>query len=112
MAESVPMSRLAPSPRAVSPKLAAQMMLGGAGTQIGWLLLGFGSIFFWVFALKADFSGWRFRAGAVERVEGQSLGCQKTGYTEGGSHWDGGIPVYRNRYRYTAGGRSLEGVSF
>ncbi|HJZ98034.1 MAG TPA: hypothetical protein VKE70_16100, partial [Candidatus Solibacter sp.] len=50
-------------PRKIPLTLAVQMYLGGVGTQIGWLLLAFGSIFFWAFAWHADLSGWRFRAG-------------------------------------------------
>ena len=92
--------------------LSAQMRLGGANTQIGWLFLGFGSIFFWVFACNADLSGWRFRPGSVNWTQGESLGCKDTRYHEGGSEWTGGTAVYQNLYRYTAGGQQFEGSSY
>jgi hypothetical protein len=88
------------------------MYFGGALNQIGWLLLGFGSIFFWAFTWHADLSGWNFREGAVERVPGRVLSCRDTKYSVGGSDTAHGTPVYENRYRYEVGGRELEGVSY
>jgi hypothetical protein len=85
----LPLDRIEAPPRSVSALLTAQMMLGGAMSQIGWLVFGFGSIFFWVFAWHADLSGWRFRDGVTANVEGQSLGCRDTGYSVGGRRTPG-----------------------
>jgi len=85
-------------------------MLGGAGAQIGWLLLGFGSIFFWGFAWNADLSGWRFREDTVARTTGVTLECRQTGLSQGRSsqrQW-----VYRNLYHYAVEGRQFQGASF
>ena len=92
--------------------LAAQMFLGGAGTQIGWLVFGFGSIFFWIFCWHADVSGWRFREGATARVPGVVSSCRDTGYSVGGTKNSRGTPVYENHYRYTAGGVEFAGTSY
>jgi hypothetical protein len=92
--------------------LAAQMYLGGAGAQTGWLLFAFGSIFFWVFAWHADLSGWRFRQGKVARVSGEVLRCRGTSYSVGGSDDSPGDPVYAIEYHYTVNGASIGGVSY
>ena len=104
--------RLATPPRTVSPRLAAQLLLSGINSQIGWLLFGFGSIFFWGFAAHADLSGWRFRPGAIAYVSGQSLNCTDTHYSVGGSENSRGTPVYANRYSYVVGHQSFEAVSY
>ena len=88
------------------------MMLGGAMSQIGWLVLGFGSIFFWVFAWHADLSGWRFQDGVTADVEGQSLGCRDTGYSVGGSENSRGMPVCENRYWYRVDGYEFRQKSY
>src|SRR5436305_9618131 len=107
-----PSFRIAEPPRSIPPMLAAQMYLGGATAQIGWFLLGFGSIFFWLFAWHADLSGWRFRASAVTRVPGVVLDCRDTHYSSGGSDTVRGTPVYENRYRYQVNGDWLSGKSY
>src|SRR5215831_17544095 len=98
--------RISEPPRTIPLTLAVQMYLGGVGTQIGCLLLAFGSIFFWVFAWHADFSGWRFRAGNVSRVTGELLHCRQTSYSVDES------PVYANEYHYRVGSASVGGVSY
>jgi hypothetical protein len=93
-------------PREVSPLLAAQMYLGGASAQIGWLIFGFGSIFFWAFAWHADLSGWRFREGKIARVTGEILNCRQTNYASDDE------PVFANEYHYMVGPESIGGVSY
>jgi hypothetical protein len=103
---NAPSNRIAPPPRAISFKLAAQMFLGGAGAQVGWAVLGFGSIFFWAFAWHADLSGWRFREGAVSRAQGEVLNCRKTSYSVDEAD------VYANEYHFKVGDASIGGVSY
>jgi hypothetical protein len=88
------------------------MRLGGAASQIGWFLFGFGSIFFWMFAWHADLSGWRFRPGSVAQTPGEALGCRDTHYYVGGTESHRGTPVYKNSYRYTVDGNRFEGASY
>jgi hypothetical protein len=88
------------------------MLFGGAASQIGWFLLGFGSIFFWIFAWHADLSGWRFRPGSVAQTSGDALGCSDTHYHVGGTESHRGTPVYKNSYRYTVNGNRYEGASY
>jgi len=92
--------------------VAGQMLLGGGVTQVGWLILGFGSVFFWLFAWHADLSGLRFRLGPVAEVTGSATGCQSIGYSVGGSETRRGTPVYENRYRYSVAGHDFEDRSF
>lgn len=109
---SLPCDRLEAPPRTIDSPVAAQMMLGGALSQVAWLLFGFGSVFFWMFAWHADLSGLRFRGGAVGHVSGTASGCASTGYSVGGSKTHSGTPVYENRYRYSVGGEDFESRSF
>ena len=88
------------------------MMLGGSKSQVGWLILGFGTIFVWGFAPHADFSGWRFRAGSFAQTVGQAVGCVQTHFTEGGSKSRRGTPIYENRFRYTIAGQEFNGASY
>jgi hypothetical protein len=108
----LPRNRLEATPRIIEPTLAAQMLFGGAGTSIGWLLVAFGSIFGWIFAAHADLTGWRFREGAIATVAGVAEGCSGTGYTIGGSEASGGTPVYQNHYRYQVAGQDFGGWSY
>src|SRR5215471_12392876 len=105
-------TRLHAPPRDVHPLVTAQMMLGGPLSQVGWLIFGFGSIFFWMFAWKADVTGWRFRDAATARVRGDALECRDTKYYVGGSRGSRGTPVYANRYRYAINGEPFTGVSY
>ena len=109
--EFLAVTRLAAAPRVIPASLQVQVLLGGTASQIGWFLLGFGSIFFWVFACKTDLSGWQFRQGHVARTSGISLGCQKTGFREGDEHLPRSV-VYRNLYRYAVDGQTLRGASY
>ena len=108
----LPPERIGPPPRNVPLMLAAQVSLGGAVSQLGWLFFGFGSIFFWLFAWQADLTGWRFREGNIGTTAGQSLGCRDTHYSVGGSRGSRGTPVYENRYRYEVDGSALTGKSY
>jgi hypothetical protein len=109
---SLSCDRLEAPPRTVDVLVAAQMLLGGGTSQVGWLILGFGSIFFWFFAWHGDLSGLRLRRGRVAEVAGAASGCKSTGYSVGGSDTRRGTPVYENRYRYSVGGEDFEGRSF
>src|SRR5947209_438762 len=77
-------NRLEATPRTIEPMLAGQMLFGGAGTSIGWLLVAFGSIFGWIFAAHADLTGWRFRPSAIATVAGVAEECNDTGYAIAG----------------------------
>src|SRR5258708_3527915 len=108
----LPRNRLEATPRIIEPMLAAQMLFGGAGTSIGWLLFAFGSIFGWIFAAHADLTGWRFRPSAIATVAGTAEECRGTGYTIGGSGRFDGTRVYENHYRYQVAGQDYAGWSY
>jgi hypothetical protein len=111
MADASLLSRIAPAPRRIGARLLLQTMIGGLGSQMGWLLLGFGSIFFWGFAAQADLSGWRFAPGAVATATGESLGYMRTSLTEGRGRYNTNR-IYRNLYRFQLDGASFEGASY
>jgi hypothetical protein len=108
----LPRNRLEAPPRSIGPMLAVQNLFGGGGTSVGWLIIAFGSIFGWVFAAHADLTGWRFRQGEIAMIAGTAAGCEKTGYTIGGSDSSDGTPVFENRYRYHVGDQEFRGWSY
>ena len=112
MADPVDLSRLAPPPRTIQPGAAVRILFGSAAAQIGWLVLGFGSIFLWVFVFHADLSGWRFRPGAFAEIRGDALLCRDTHYSEGGTKYRRGTPVYENQYAYEVEGQRYEAASY
>jgi hypothetical protein len=102
--------RFASPPRRV-PMTLIVTNLFNALSQIGWALLGFGGIFFWVFAMNADFSFVTFR-GEMNRIAGEVLQIEKTNASEGGSKNSPGTPVYRTHYAYSVAGQRLTGTSY
>ncbi|MFN7996264.1 MAG: hypothetical protein U0Q18_21815 [Bryobacteraceae bacterium] len=112
MNEPLSVERLAPAPRFIPPLLQWQLLLASPASQIGWVILGFGSIFIWGFLPHADFSGPRFRPRETAEVRGESLDCRTTRFTEGGSKTRRGTPIYENRYRYTIGVKTYESSSY
>lgn len=100
-------------PRDVSPSVRWSLRIGGALNTVGWALLGFGMIFFWIFAMNADVpSLWQFNGEAV-RAPGQVTGSHKTSFTVGGSKHRRGKPVYANEYVFIAAdGAEFSGVSY
>jgi transcriptional antiterminator Rof (Rho-off) len=74
-------------------------------SQIGWLVFGFGMIFFWVFALNGDFSFITFR-GAHETVDGRVTSVNNTGASVNR------VNVKANHYEYSVAGTLLSGTSY
>jgi hypothetical protein len=74
-------------------------------SQIGWLVFGFGMIFFWVFALNGDFSFSTFR-GAHETVDGRVTSVNNTGASVNR------VNVKANHYEYSVAGTLLSGTSY
>ncbi|MBK5258755.1 MAG: DUF3592 domain-containing protein [Thermoanaerobaculia bacterium] len=101
---------LSQPPRSVPISLSIANIFNGF-SQFGWIVLGFGGIFFWIFALNADFSLVTFR-GEVARIEGEITGIEKTNASEGGSKRRRGTPVYANHYAYSIAGQRFNGVSY
>lgn len=92
--------------------LTARLLFGSQRSQIGWLILAFGSFFFWAFTWFADISGWRFRDGRAAETRGQASGCRQTRFSEGGTKNKRGTPIFENHYRYEVSGQTFEGSSF
>jgi membrane protein YqaA with SNARE-associated domain len=100
------LTRIQPPPRPIGPHLAAQMMLGGIWSQVGWVLFGFGSIFYWLLGYHADLSGFRFRESSIARVQGTVLDCRDTNTAVNDEE------VIENRYRYELNGIVYSGLSY
>ena len=83
-------------PRGVPACVRLTVLFGGALQQIGWLLLGFGMIFFYAFTLQADWSGPMFSFMDTERATGTVVSVEDTNALENDS------PVYAIRYRFVA----------
>ena len=96
--------RFASPPRAVPFSLSLLTSLNGA-VQVGFAVLGFSSIFFWVFAANADFSSLTFKA-AHGRVTGTVTRVVDTSASQNRSR------IHANHYEYSVAGKSFEGVSY
>lgn len=112
---------LAPPPRRVPLLTRSQLFFGGTLNQFGWVLVGFGMILVWAFAVKVDVTSWYlFRgplaeaSGVVTQVEQTraSRGGRRVGRRAGGQRV-GATYYYANYYRFAdAQGVEHEGVSY
>jgi hypothetical protein len=73
--------------------------------QIGWFLLGFGSIFFWQLVMQADYSAITDRS-AVAHTRGVVTGVEETGEKESKKR------VMANHYRFSVNDRAFTGTSY
>jgi hypothetical protein len=88
--------------------LAIPLLVGGATGFIGWFFLGFGMIFFWVFAMHTDPTArWAFR-GELVSVPGTVIDTHDTHFRQG----EDGPSIYAYRYQFTYEGQSYDGVSY
>jgi hypothetical protein len=94
-------------PRAVPPCAWTTVLLGGALQQVGWLLLGFGMIFFYVFGLQADVSGPLLALMDTAQASGVVTSVEGTNASENDS------PVYAIHYRFVAAnGTQVEATAY
>jgi len=96
--------RFTPPPRRVPLSMRIVNLFNG-WAQVGWGVFGFGMIFFWIFAMSADFSFLTFRdpagraTGRVTRVEATSASENKQ-------------RISVSHYEYSVAGEWLEGKSY
>ena len=107
---------LADPPRQVPALVRARVLFGGLLSQFGWLFVGVGMIFVWVFTARSDLTSWyRFR-GDVRQVPGEVLGSDETGFSVGSGgrgHHRRGASIYAIHYKFTPpGGVERKGVSY
>ena len=94
-------------PRAVPACAWTTVLFGGALQQVGWLLLGFGMIFFYAFGLQADVSGPLMALMDTARSTGAVTSVEGTNASENDS------PVYAIHYRFvTADGTKVEATAY
>jgi len=75
-----------------------QMLCGGCLSQIGWFLLGFGMVFFWVFAMDSELITWLTFRGRIGTTQGVVTGTAATHAQENDTQ------VYAIHYWYTLPG--------
>lgn len=92
------------APRRVPLSLQIVNLFNGF-SQIGWLVFGFGMIFFWAFCSNADLSFLTFR-GTHETVEGRVTEVIETGASVNK------VRVRANHYEYSVAGNRLTGTSY
>ncbi|MEA2462983.1 MAG: hypothetical protein QOJ98_730 [Acidobacteriota bacterium] len=76
-----------------------------AATQLGWIVFGFGTIFFYFFGTNADLSFATFRD-AGGRAAGRVLRIEQTGASENGA------TVEAEHYEYSVAGRPFSSKSY
>lgn len=80
-------------------------------TITGWLVFGFGLIFFLVFVVRADYSFITFR-GPYGTAVGRVTAIEQTKASEGGEGGERGIPIDAYHYSFSVAGRDYSGVSY
>ena len=95
---------LAPAPRRVPLSIRVANTFN-MFSQIGWLLLGFSSIFVWLFVGNADMSFVTFR-GEVARAAGQVTRVETTHASEDNQK------VMATHYQYSVAGQPFSGVAY
>ncbi|HKO58677.1 MAG TPA: DUF3592 domain-containing protein [Thermoanaerobaculia bacterium] len=92
-----------PAPRRVPLSLRIITTLG-VGSQVGWAVLGFSSIFFWVFVGNAELP-FSFR-GPMAMAAGKVTSVERTSASENKTR------VMANHYAFSVIGQRYEGVSY
>ncbi len=110
MSQSPGLGQFAAPPRTIGTPLAARVTLGSLRSQLGWLALGFGSIFFWGFIWNIDFSVWRFTFEPVGHTSGRFLSCNDTSFVR--ERGEDQRRIYENHYQFELVGRIFRGSSF
>lgn len=99
--------------RSIPLPVLVRVLFGGMVSQMGWLFLGFGLIFVWVFAVHVDFSGLLRSITRQVETRGQVIAVEDTNLSEGGDDDTPGTPIVRVAYAFAGpGGRRLEGASY
>jgi hypothetical protein len=111
MTERLPRTPVEPAillpPRAVPACVSLTVLFGGALQQVGWLLFGFGMIFFYAFVLQADWSGPLLAVMETRRATGLVTSVEGTNASENDS------PVYAVHYRFIAAdGTKVEATAY
>jgi hypothetical protein len=99
---NAPMHFAAP-PRGVPLSLRIANFFNGAA-QIGWAVFGFGMVFAWLFAARADFSFLTFHVDGQTR--GRVTSVESTGASQNKQR------VYAHHYEYSVAGRTFQGTSY
>ena len=99
-------------PRHVPLLVVMQLLFGGILSTFGWIFLGFGMIFFWIFAVNTDPAGLFVFRGPLETTPGTVVTVEETHFSEGGSEHTDGTPIFRYRYEFSYDGSDYEGVSY
>ncbi len=89
-----------------------RMLFGGGFSQFAWIFFGFGMVFFWLFACRADFSSWYRFKGHLETAKGRVTASSNAGASEGGTKNRRGTPIYRNEFSYVVDDKAYHGVSY
>jgi hypothetical protein len=103
---------LTDAPRRVPLLVRVRVLFGGQLSQMGWFFLGFGMIFFWVFARHADLTSWTRFHGKLATAEGIVTDSRDTGASEGGSKGSRGTPIYEIEFKFVVDDREYQGVSY
>ena len=98
----MPMHFAAP-PRSVPLSLRVVNLFNGAA-QLGYVVFGFGMIFFWIFGTQADFSFATFHVDG--RTRGRVVRVEDTAASENKQR------VHALHYEYSVAGRTLTGKSY
>lgn len=93
-------------PRSVPLSVRLRILLGGFMNQFGWLFLGFGLIFVWIFALNSEMKYYFHFRGQLQTAVGKILEIRATGTIVNNRR------VCEYRYHFDVDGRRYEDFSY
>jgi len=83
-----------------------KLIFGGPLNQFGWLLLGVGMFFYWIFGTQSDLDNLLVFRGQLAFAKGTVLDCEATDFSESE------IKVYAHRYGFEHNGERYENTSY
>jgi len=86
--------------RGVPPLLALGLVVGNIPATIGWLVFGFGMIFWWLLGMQADVRSLIDFRGELLQATGRVTQVMETNYSEGGGEDSPGTPIFRVAFDY------------
>jgi hypothetical protein len=91
------------SGRKLNPLSKLALIFGHPVALIAWLVLGFSSIFVWVFPAQSEIWALVVMRGELHSAEGKITGSRRTNMTEGGSDNRPGTPIWEYQFTFTDG---------
>src|SRR5438270_9829906 len=101
MTLTIPINR---PPRAIPLSTRLVVLFAGTLSAFGWSFCVLGMVFVWIFASNADYASAFIMRGTLETAPAVVTGLKNTAFSEGGSRYSSGTPIYAYRYKFQRDG--------